>query len=86
MILYTCHTIVVEAIIKGEKQHAKKQGDQNKDMNKLQNDTIDAIQDKEAKGHLPKHDVGRRDTRGERIGSGGPTGSSSNSNKQGKNR
>ncbi|CAF1235426.1 unnamed protein product [Adineta ricciae] len=72
-----------EAIVKGEKQHAKKVGDQKKDMNKLQNDTIDAIQDKEAKGHLPKHDVGRRDTRGERIGSGGPTGSS---NKQGKKR
>jgi hypothetical protein len=40
-------------------------------MSKLQNDTIEAIQDKEAKGHLPNHDVGRRDTHEERIGSGG---------------
>jgi len=39
-------------------------------MSKLQKDTIEAVQDKEAKGHLSKHDVGRKDTRDERIGSG----------------
>jgi hypothetical protein len=61
----------IEAIVKGEKQHAKKQGDRKKDMSKLQKDTIEAVQDKEAKGHLSKHDVGRKDTRDERIGSGG---------------
>ncbi|CAF1379014.1 unnamed protein product [Adineta steineri] len=60
-----------EAIVKGEKQHAKKQGDLKKDVSKLQQDTIAAVKDKEAKGHLPKHDVGRRDTHEERIGSGG---------------
>ncbi|UJR14094.1 hypothetical protein I4U23_001090 [Adineta vaga] len=59
-----------EAIVKGEKQHAKKQGDRKKDTSKLQKDTIDAIQDKQAKGHLQKHDVGRRDTKEERVGSG----------------
>jgi len=63
----------IEAIIKGEKQHAKKQGDRKKDMGKLQKDTIEAVQDKEAKGHLAKHDVGRKDTREERIGSAGGT-------------
>ncbi len=42
-------------------------------MTKLQKDTIEAIQEKEAKGHLQKHDVGRRDAHEERIGSGGPT-------------
>lgn len=39
-------------------------------MTDLQRDTIEAIQEKTTKGHLPKHDVGRRDTREERIGSG----------------
>lgn len=63
--------VFLEAIVKGEKQHAKKQGDAKKDVSKLQKDTIDAVKDKEAKGHLHKHDVGRRDTREERIGSGG---------------
>lgn len=61
---------VSEAIVKGEKQHAKKQGDVKKDVSKLQKDTINAVQEKEAKGHLHKQDVGRRDTREERIGSG----------------
>jgi hypothetical protein len=40
-------------------------------MNKLQEDTIEAIHDKEAKGHLQNHDVGRKDTHEERMGSGG---------------
>jgi hypothetical protein len=40
-------------------------------MSKLQNDTIDAIRDKEAKGHLETHDVGRPDTHADRVGSGG---------------
>ncbi len=57
--------------MKGEKQHAKKQGDQKKDMTKLQDDTIKAIQEKEAKGYLSNNDVGRTDTREERVGSGG---------------
>lgn len=39
-------------------------------MTDLQRDTIEAIQEKTTKGHLPKHDVGRRDTHEERIGSG----------------
>lgn len=41
-----------------------------KDVSKLQKDTINAVQEKEEKGHLHKHDVGRRDTREERVGSG----------------
>lgn len=56
--------------MKGDKQHAAKQGDLKKDMTDLQRDTIEAVKDKETKGHLSKHDVGRRDTRDERIGSG----------------
>ena len=64
---------LLEAIVKGEKQHAKKQGDVKKDVSKLQEDTIDAVQEKEQKGHLPKHDVGRRDTREDRVGSGPST-------------
>ncbi len=59
--------------MKGEKQHAKKQGDQKKDMTKLQDDTIKAIQEKQAKGYLTNNDVGRTDTREERVGSGGGT-------------
>lgn len=59
----------LEAIVKGEKQFSKKQGDVKKDVGKLQKDTIDAVKEKEAKGHLPKHDVGRRDTPEERVGS-----------------
>lgn len=39
-------------------------------MTDLQHDTIEAVKEKERKGHLSKHDVGRRDTREERIGSG----------------
>jgi hypothetical protein len=35
----------------------------------LQHDTIEAVKEKEVKGHLPKHDVGRRDAREERVGS-----------------
>lgn len=62
--------LCVEAIVKGEKQHAKKQGDVNKDVTNLQKDTIDAVKEKEAKQHLPKHDVGRRDTREERLEGG----------------
>jgi hypothetical protein len=38
-------------------------------MSDLQRDTIEAVQEKETKGHLPKHDIGRRDTREERVGS-----------------
>jgi hypothetical protein len=41
-----------------------------KDMTNLQQDTIDAVKEKESKGHLHKHDVGRRDTREDRVGSG----------------
>ncbi|CAF0829279.1 unnamed protein product [Adineta steineri] len=59
-----------EAAVKGEKQHAAKQGDLKKDMTNLQRDTVEAIKEKEKKGHLHKHDVGRRDTHEERIGSG----------------
>jgi hypothetical protein len=40
-------------------------------MSELQKDTIDAVHEKESKGHLAKHDVGRRDSREERVGSGG---------------
>lgn len=58
---------IVEAIVKGEIQHAKKHGDWKKDMTQLQLDTIEAIQEKAAKGHLHQYDVGRRDTREERI-------------------
>lgn len=58
---------IVEAIIKGEMQHAKKHGDWKKDMAELQLDTIKAIQEKAAKGHLHQYDVGRRDTYEERI-------------------
>ena len=39
-------------------------------MTNLQRDTIEAVKEKQTKGHLPKHDVGRRDSREERIGSG----------------
>jgi hypothetical protein len=39
-------------------------------MTNLQRDTIEAVKEKESKGHLSKHDVGRRDTRDERVGSG----------------
>jgi hypothetical protein len=39
-------------------------------MSELQKDTIDAVHE-ESKGHLPTHDVGRRDSREERVGSGG---------------
>ena len=49
---------------------AKKKAESKKDIENLQKDTIDAIKDKEAKGHLPNHDIGRRDTHEERIGSG----------------
>lgn len=56
--------------MKGDKQHATKQGDLKKDMTDLQRDTIDAVKEKESKGHLSKHDVGRRDTREDRVGSG----------------
>ena len=34
------------------KQHAVKQGDLKKDMTNLQRDTIEAIKEKETKGHL----------------------------------
>jgi hypothetical protein len=60
----------LEAVVKGDKQHAAKQGDLKKDMTDLQRDTIEAVREKENKGHLPKHDVGRRDSHEERIGSG----------------
>ena len=56
--------------MKGDKQHAAKQGDSKKDMTDLQRDTIEAVREKENKGHIPKHDVGRRDTREERVDSG----------------
>ena len=59
-----------EAAVKGDKQHAAKQGDLKKDMTDLQRDTIDAVKEKERKGHLDKHDVGRRDKRADRVGSG----------------
>jgi hypothetical protein len=39
-------------------------------MSKLQKDTIEAVQEKQAKGHLQTHDVGRKDTHEDRIGSG----------------
>ena len=39
-------------------------------MTDLQRDTIEAVKEKQMKGHLPKHDVGRRDSREERVGSG----------------
>ncbi|CAF2407932.1 unnamed protein product [Rotaria sp. Silwood2] len=42
-----------EAIVKGERQHAEKQGDLKMDMTDLQSDTIKAIQEKDRKGHLP---------------------------------
>lgn len=61
---------ILEAAVKGDKQHAVKHGDLKKDMTDLQQDTIEAVKEKESKGHLPKHDVGRRDTREERVGSG----------------
>ncbi|CAF0745801.1 unnamed protein product [Rotaria sp. Silwood1] len=59
-----------EAIVKGEKQHARKLGDDKKDMTDLQTDTIKAIEEKDRKGHLPQFDVGRHDTPESRIGSG----------------
>jgi hypothetical protein len=58
---------IVEAIVKGEKQHDRKHGDLKKDMTELQLDTIEAIREKAAKGHLHQHDVGRRDAREEII-------------------
>ncbi|CAF0739230.1 unnamed protein product [Rotaria sordida] len=60
-----------EAIVKGEGQHARKQGDIKKDMDNLQHDTIKAIEEKQRKGHLPDFDVGKGDTHDARIGSGG---------------
>ena len=41
-----------------------------KDLADLERDTIEAVKEKEMKGHLPKHDVGRRDTREDRASSG----------------
>ena len=61
---------LLEAAVKGDKQHAAKQGELKKDMTDLQRDTIDAVREKESKGYMPKHDVGRRDNRDERLGSG----------------
>jgi hypothetical protein len=58
---------IIEAIVKGEMQHDRKHSDWKKDMTELQLDTIEAIQDKAARGHLHQHDVGRHDTRQERI-------------------
>ena len=61
---------ILEAAVKGDKQHAIKHGDRTKDMSDLQRDTIEAVKEKEVKGHLSKHDVGRRDTKGDQVGSG----------------
>ncbi len=58
---------IVEAIVKGEMQHDRKLGDLETDITKLQLDTIEAIRDKATRGHLHQYDVGRRDTREERI-------------------
>lgn len=63
-------TCTLEASVKGDKQHAVKHGDLKKDMTDLQRDTIDAVKEKESKGHLHKHDVGRRDTHEDRVDSG----------------
>ncbi len=68
--IFYLYIYTIEAVVKGEKQHAVKQGDFKKDVTDLQRDTIEAIKEKEMKGHLPKHDIGRRDTREDRIGSG----------------
>ncbi len=48
-------------------QHDRKHSDWKKDMSELQLDTIEAIRDKAATGYLHQYDVGRRDTREERI-------------------
>ena len=56
-VLWFCN---LEAAVKGDKQHAAKQGDFKKDMTDLQRDTIDAIREKELKGYLSNNDVGRR--------------------------
>jgi len=68
--LFSSYMYVVEAAVKGDKQHATKQGDLKKDMTDLQHDTIDAVKEKERKGHLSDQDVGRNDTHEERVGSG----------------
>ena len=72
MNIFVCTYIIdyLEAAVKGDKQHAAKQGDLKKDLTDLQRDTIDAVKEKDSKGHLPKHDVGRRDSREQRVGSG----------------
>ncbi|CAF1225737.1 unnamed protein product [Rotaria sordida] len=56
-----------ESVVKGEKQHDRKHRDWKKDMTELQLDTIQAIQEKAAKGYMHQYDVGRRDTREDRI-------------------
>lgn len=68
---YYIQIFISEAIVKAEKQYEKKQGHPAKDHSELQEDTIQAIKEKEEKGHLPQFDVGRYDRREDRIGSGG---------------
>ena len=54
--------VILEAIIKSEQKDVK-------DFHQLQEKTIHVIEQKDAKGHLHQHDVGRRDTPADRQGS-----------------
>lgn len=51
--------VILEAIVKSEQKDVK-------DFHQLQEKTIRVIEQKDAKGHLHQHDIGRRDTPAER--------------------
>ena len=58
----------LEAIVKSERKDTKGQTDSKKDIHRMQEKTIRAIEDKDEKGHLHQHDVGRRDSPADRTG------------------
>lgn len=58
---------IIEAIVKAEKRHPLELRDFENHMIELQVDTIQAIEEKQIKGHLAQHDVGRRDKREDRT-------------------
>lgn len=54
--------------MKSERKETKGQKETKKEIHKMQEKTIDKIQEKDAKGHLHQHDVGRRDSKKDRMG------------------
>jgi hypothetical protein len=59
---------IIEAAVRSEREKIMGHVDMKVYMNEIQLDTIEAIKDKESKGHLHTHNSGRGDTREERIG------------------